>query len=56
MFFFMLRAALLARLVTGQSQDSCYADDVNPYLLFATDTPYEEVNDMNARPVIIERK
>ncbi|KDR19047.1 multiple inositol polyphosphate phosphatase 1-like isoform X3 [Zootermopsis nevadensis] len=55
MMFFMLWAALLARLVTGQSQDSCYADDVNPYLLFATDTPYEEVNDMNARPVIIEQ-
>uniref|UniRef100_A0A1B6GTD8 Multiple inositol polyphosphate phosphatase 1 n=2 Tax=Cuerna arida TaxID=1464854 RepID=A0A1B6GTD8_9HEMI len=31
----------LAILSTGQAQDSCYADNSNPYLNFATKTAYE---------------
>jgi hypothetical protein len=56
MMYSVLWTALLARLVAGQSQYSCYALQDNPYLMFATDTPYEVVNDMNAKPVFIDRK
>jgi hypothetical protein len=56
MTLFMLWTAILVPLVASQSQDACYAQQDKPYLLFATGTPYEVVNDMNARPVYIERK
>jgi hypothetical protein len=55
MFRVVLWVTLLATAVSSQ-QDACYADNINPCLLFATLTPYEAVNDGNAKPVLIDRK
>jgi hypothetical protein len=48
MTLFMLWTAFMVPLVASQSQDACYTQQDKPYLTFATDTPYEVVNDMNA--------
>jgi hypothetical protein len=51
-----LWVTLLATLVAGQSQDSCYADQTDPYIFFGTATPYEAVSDTNASYVYIDSK
>jgi hypothetical protein len=55
MLFVLAMTLLAATLVSGQAA-SCYADVIDPYLLFATATPYEVVNEMSARPVLPDRK
>jgi hypothetical protein len=54
MILFMLWATLLATLVAGQSQDFCYADETDPYLMLGTATPYEAVSNTNASYVYVE--
>ncbi|PNF38918.1 hypothetical protein B7P43_G07444 [Cryptotermes secundus] len=55
MIIILLSATLLATLAAGQSQDSCYADQTDPYILFGTATPYEAVSNTNASYVYIDK-
>jgi hypothetical protein len=58
MILFVLWTLLLAPLVVAAvSQDSCYADETDPYTMFATATPYKTWLEESVDPVLAaERK
>jgi hypothetical protein len=56
MLLFILWTAIMGPLGTVEAEDSCYADEDNPYVLFSTYTGYEFVHGNSDDPVDIPCK